>query len=399
MKVNKNLLFLREQYLKKKRGVVLEGGSRSGKTWSSIDFIIWLCSAVVQNKTFLIIRETYNSFKTTLYEDFNRRLPMFGIPSPFANRQEVHKFDLFTNKIIFLGADNDRIFQGVGSDFVYFNEALEIKKEVFNQVEQRCRKFWWMDYNPKYLNHWIYDNIHKRSDVATLRTTFIDNPYISEGELKKILSYEPIEENIQAGTADPYMWAVMGRGERAAPEGLIFPYVTWIDKFPECPPEQLMFGLDFGYTNSPSCLVKLFLDGEKLYIQNLFYAPTPSVQQLAPVIAQHAGKAPVWADPSGDYGNRAFISELRRAGFKVYAANTAPGTIQFSIGILKNFKLNIVRDKDAMAEQNAYRYKVVKGIAIDEPEDDFNHFWDAVRMAVLGNLSRFRKNFKQEFNF
>lgn len=121
-------------------GVSLEGSSRSMKTWSSVDFIVKLCSQNETDATINIIKETYSSFKTTLYDDFNRRLPMFGIQSPFAERQEVSTFKLFGNKINLLGADSETVLHGVSSDYTYYNEILDISKQAFDQTEMRCRK-------------------------------------------------------------------------------------------------------------------------------------------------------------------------------------------------------------------------------------------------------------------
>jgi hypothetical protein len=104
---NKNLRFLYDSLQAGKRGVLLEGSSRSGKTWDSIDFIIYLCASVETKATINIIKESYNSFKTTLYDDFNRRLPDYGLKSPFADRRDVSTFKLFGNKINLLGADDE----------------------------------------------------------------------------------------------------------------------------------------------------------------------------------------------------------------------------------------------------------------------------------------------------
>jgi len=252
--VNPNLQYLHDNF-RTKRGVILSGSSRSGKTWSSVDFLIWLCT-IETGITVNIIKESYNSFKTTLYDDFNRRLPDFGVASPFSQKQEVQSFRLFGNKINLMGADNPSKFHGASCDYFYINEALDVQQDVFDQLEMRCRKFWWMDFNPKFTDHWIYDKIQSRDDVGYLSTTFHDNPNVSDAEKRKILSYEPTEANIRQGTADDYMWNVYGLGLRSAPEGLIFQHVTWIDKFPENI-EKIYHGCDFGYTQDPTALVKM----------------------------------------------------------------------------------------------------------------------------------------------
>ena len=430
--INPNLEFLYECYNDSdKSGCILEGGSRSGKTWSSIDFIIWLCCYVETNCTIIIVKETYNSFKTTLYDDFNRRLPMYGITSPFAEKKEVGTFFLFGNKITLLGADSESVLHGVGSDYLYFNELLDVSKAAFDQMEQRCRKFWWGDYNPKATDHWVFDRITSRSDVGFLKTTLFDNPFISRLEKNKIMSYLPtvhtwlcrkyMEEgmketpavlkaknydvkknpdkiselaitellrshkNEQEGTADDYMWLVYGEGERTAPEGLVFKKVYWIKEFPKDGYEKLFYGCDIGFSIDPTAYVKVAVDGNDMYIQKLHYAPTASSLEFIPVIEAYLPRGSVcWADGAGD--GLELIGDARKKGHKVLAVEKFPGSINYGISILKKYRLHIVDCPEWRKEQGNYKYREVNGIMIEEPIDGFNHLWDAARYAAMSNL-------------
>ena len=112
--INHNLQFLHKSYSEQQyegnklisgyRGVNLEGGSRSGKTIGSVDFIILLCLRYETNCTINIVKETFAEFKTTLYDDFNKRLTAFGIENPFAYLKEIKTFKIFGNKINFISS-------------------------------------------------------------------------------------------------------------------------------------------------------------------------------------------------------------------------------------------------------------------------------------------------------
>lgn len=433
--INPNLTHLHKSFKEDKTGALLEGSSRSAKTWSSIDYIVYICSKLSEDWTINIIKETYNSFKTTLYDDFNRRLPMYGIQSPFADRQEVKQFKLFGNKINLLGAENESVFSGNSCDIAYFNEMLDISQSVFDDTEQRCRKFWWGDYNPKFTEHWVYDKVGNRSDVAFLKTTFKDNPYLSRNERRKILSYQSISQSIifekakidkkltgdtanaQAlmyckkydvnknpdkynvddleelircvrnefeGTADDYRWNVFGLGLRTAPEGLIFQHVTWINEFPtKC--ERVFYGSDLGYTNSPSTIVKCGVEGNNLYLEKKFYAPTPSANEYVPAVREHVGNSLLVVDSADALG---FIIECRKAKLKVMPVTKFNGSIKFGIALLKKYKIHLVDCPEWRKEQGQYIFRKVNGISLDEPIDDYNHLWDAARYAALVNLIR-----------
>ncbi len=366
-------------------GASLEGSSRSLKTWSGIDFLVWWASSR-ERHTANIIKETYNSFKTTLYDDFNRRLPAFGLQSPFVDKQEVSSFNLLGNKVNLLGADAYK--DGTTCDIFFMNEVLDIPKRVFDQAEQRCRDFWWGDYNPKATDHWWFDATDRRKDVHKLKTTFRDNPFISEVEKRKILSYDPHNpDNIAAGTADDYLWNVYGLGLRSAPEGLIFQHVTWVTEFPaNC--EKIFYGIDWGYTVDPTALVKCGILGDRLYAQILYYAPTPDWNHVEPVLKMVPKGATIWADPSGEYGERGLISLARKHGYKVYAFNAFQGSVLFGIGLLKRFKLHLIDCPEWRKEQGSYKHREINGLRIEEPTDANNHAWDALRGIGLANFAK-----------
>lgn len=368
-------------------GGLLEGSSRSGKTWASVDNLVRICSEN-DGLTILIIKETYNSFKTTLFKDFNDRLPMYGIRSPFQDRKDVTQFNLLGNTVHLLGADSETVLHGVGSDYIYFNEMLDISQAAFDQLEMRCKRFWWGDYNPKATAHWIFDRVEKRKDVGFLKTTFEDNPYISDNEKRKILSYDPNNPiNVEAGTADDYMWNVYGLGLRSAPEGLVFQHVTYIDAFPD-QVERVFYGMDFGFSEDPTTLNKIGKLGMNLYIQNFFYAPTPSTKEITPALDRHL---PPGAECIADRASPGTIGDLRNIRDangqlkypKILASITYPGAVNDGIAKLKKYKIHLVNSPAMKAEQTNYKYRVVRGVKQGDPEDKNNHIWDPVRNVAI----------------
>lgn len=393
-KINKNLTFLINTYNKGYRGAVQEGSSRSGKTFSDIDFVIYLCSVHDEPQVINIIKDTYNSFKTTLYDDFSKRLNDYNLHNPFEISKEVSSFKIFNHKINFLGADKPSKFHGASSDFNWYNESLDISNAVFDQSEMRCRKFWWMDYNPKVSLHYVYDKIIPRDDVRFLHSTFLDNPYISKAELNKILSYEPThpedrslpeEErrqhpaNIDQGTADDYMWGVYGLGKRMSRTGLVYPNVTWVDEFPDY--ERIGYGLDLGFTNSPSSLTKATVIGNKIYAECLIYTPTEHPKDLAVLLdALGLRDQAIWCDSA----HPIFIAKLNQMGFKVFAIKKTP--IMDGIGLVKMFDIHLIKNHHVQKEQENYSMREVNGIPLDEPVKAHDHFWDSLRYNVMANF-------------
>lgn len=390
-KINKNLKHLTASFWNKNiSGSILEGGSRSGKTWSSLDFVMYLCSKVETNATIHILRETYHSFKTSIFDDLKRRLPDYGIfDAPFGRVENINHFNLFGNNIHFLGCDKPSKVLGSGCDYFFANEMIEIKKTIFDAKEQRCRKFWWGDYNPIYSSHWIYDNVLNRPDVSFLHSTLLDNPFISSKERNKILGYEPTAINIKRGTADEYLWNVYGLGKRATLKGQVYHSVEWIKEFPKG--VTYFYALDFGYTNDPTALVKIGIDGNNLFIENLIYTPIENPHDLTKLLTKLKVEKylPIIADrdiPS--------ISVIKDAGFKIKGARKIH--IIDGIAMVKKYKLYCVDNFYMRKEQENYRYKEVGDVLLNAPIDDFNHIWDAVRYGVVAlNKKKNTFNYQQ----
>lgn len=377
--INKNFRALVNAYNSGIRGVVLEGSSRSGKTWSGIDFELYLASHSKDRLVINNVRETYNSFKTSLFDDYDKRLNQISLRSPFQNK-DVTTFNLLGNKVNFIGADKVSKFHGMGSDFFFINEALSgIERGFFDQLEQRCRRFWWMDYNPSASDHWIFD-LEKRPDVLFVKTTFLDNPFISKHEKTKILSYDPENPvNVTNGTADDYMWKVYGLGLRASPEGLVYPNVIWINELPE-DYEKEFYGVDWGYTIDPTAIVRIRISGRNLYAKLLTYTPIESDDDCLEIIRKIDAKGEYWADSE----NLTRIAHIRRGGINIFPAKTK--NIKFGIGKVKNFNIHLVRDPSAKKEADNYKWRMIDGIQLNEPVDKYNHMWDGIRYGAVSNV-------------
>lgn len=431
-KINVNYRFLRDALVYQKynsadkivngyRGCVLEGSSRSGKTWSGIDFIIWLATEHDPGSTINIYRQTYNEFKTTLYDDFKRRLDDFGLPNKFREVEEVKSFKIGKTRITFIGCDKVGKAHGAGCDYAFFNEAMHIPQEIFDQVEMRCRKFFWLDYNPSVTQHWVFNSVVPRPDVGFLRTTFEDNPFISRQERNKIKSYEPWEpgsyevsgsdiyygdeivseknqppphfENIENGTADEFMWKVYGLGLRGAMKGVIFPYVKWIDEH-ELPDYEPICGNDFGFTVDPNATVRYWEDSHNIWIEPLCYAPIETPEDLSEYWESIGIERSVLipCDSSDKYvsenkGAVEMVQSLEDLGWNVFKISKTKG-VMFWILSMKKKKIHIVRNQfyhEMKSEQEQYKLKEINGIAINQPEDKWNHFWDAARYAHMAH--------------
>lgn len=427
---NPNYVYLHESYRSELAGVALEGSSRAGKTFGGVDFIFYLGLHAEKSCKINIYRETYASFKDTIYDDFKSRFDYYGIDNPFDNAKEVKTFKIGKSKITFIGCDKISKAHGAGCDYAFFNEVMHIPKALFDQVEMRCRKFWWADYNPSFTDHWFFDSVLNRNDVGFLRTTFKDNEFISKAELRKILSYEPWETgsyevtengallynnepitdenqpptnriNVEQQTADVFMWKVYGLGLRGAMKGVIFPYVTYINQFPDI---AYTYGLDFGFSSDPTALVKYARDGKNIYLELLTYKPIDTASELNAVLeALGVSKyVPICADSADRYvsekkGVTRMVSELFDYGWEIFKVSKNK-SIVYWIQNMKQYKIHVVENhlsKEFRKEFENYKWKEVNGIQINQPIDAYNHAIDSSR---YGHMSHEINNFSVDYS-
>ena len=88
----------------------------------------------------------------------------------------------------------------------------------------------------------------------------------------------PHPTNVEAGTADEFMWKVYGLGLKGVMKGIIFTQLTWIDEFP--PERAYIYANDFGFTHDPNALVKYSEDEKNIWVELLAYTPIETVEEL-----------------------------------------------------------------------------------------------------------------------
>lgn len=368
-----------------KQGFVLEGGSGSAKSWDIINFLLVYCQTNFnKNKDILIFRATFADLRKTILKDFEKILRMYDL----FDENNFHKsapvcYNFMGNRIYFTGLDSVGS-HGERHDVIWGNEGMELDFEAWKQLNQRCNEAFFIDYNPSYTSHWIYNSIITRPDTKFIHSTLLQNSFLPNGQRQEILSYEPTAENIEKGTADDYMWKVYGLGLRASPKGAIFPHVNWIDKMPE---GNYFYGLDYGFTNDPTALTKICLQGNDLFVELLIYEPIDSATVLADAI-RNCGITTemITADTSDKYNDVEMCKDLRNLGINIKKTSKAKGLLH-RIGLLKKHKINIVYNLNAKREQENYKWREVNGINVNEPIDKFNHFWDSLGYGYMGNLT------------
>ena len=359
-----------------KKIVVEQGGTRSGKTYNILLFIIFHYCTHNKNKIITICRKTFPSLRATVLRDFLQILNHYQIYREDFHNKSSSEYNLFGNLIEFTSLDQSQKIRGRKRDLLFINEGNELYWEDWQQLIFRTQERIILDFNPSDEYHWIYDNVITRKDCAFYKTTYLDNPFLEDVIRDEI---ERLKE-----TDDQY-WQIYGLGERASSINTIFKYAE-VNKIPD-DAKLISYGMDFGYSNDPTTLVSVFVMEHNLYIKEHLYRTQMTTQDINIFLReQNLLTNPIYADSA----EPRLIAELRRMGHNIFPSLKGKDSINAGIDLLKRYKLHITSDSNnAIQEFRNYKWKEDKsGRLINIPEDKNNHIIDPCRYATYSILSR-----------
>jgi phage terminase large subunit len=354
------------------RLIVHQGGARSSKTYSIIQYLIYRAIQTPGIKI-TIARSALTNLKDTAYKDFIDVISAGGISSYFTAHLSSLTYTLKSNgsEIQFIGLDDPLKLHGRKQDYFWFNEANYCTYEDFKQVNSRTTGQIIMDFNPSDLYHWIYDKILVREDCTLIKSTYLDNPFLPK---------EIIAEIEAARLTDPDWFKVYGMGERASSKDLIYPRYEYYHTEPDgC---RVMYGLDFGY-NHPTALVKCsYRDGE-LYWREMLYQSHLTTPELISLLGQLVGKRD---EIRADGARPEIIEDIRKAGFNIRGAIKE---VKHGIDKAKSQKL-FVNGENLVKEIQNYKWKRhnATDTVLEEPVKNFDDALDAARYGSYELVSK-----------
>ena len=372
IRVNKVYTHLKRS---KKKIVVEQGGTRSGKTYNILLWIIFHYCAKYTGQTITIARKTFPAVRSSVMRDFFDILKQHELYNEDLHNKSNSEYVLNGNLVEFVSLDQPQKIRGRKRDLAFLNEANELTFEDWQQIVFRTNGRIILDYNPSDSFHWIYDRVIPRDDADFYQTTYQDNPFLDATIVAEI---ERLKQT------DEHYWRVYGLGERGTNRAQVFQFST----YQQLPPQAkfLSYGLDFGFTNDPSALVACYQWGDNLYFQEVLYSTNLTNQDLSQMFTKfEVGRyEEVFADSSEPKS----IEELHRMGFNVKPTAKGADSVNAGIDMLKRYKLH-VNGSNLVKEMENYKWLEDKnGNLLNKPEDKYNHAIDALRYGVWNKLSK-----------
>lgn len=350
--------------------VSLQGGSRSGKTYTTILFLI---TEAIQreNCVISIVRATLPALRGSALVDFvdiMHRLRLW-------NDQRFNKTELcymFANgsKIEFFSCDDEQKLRGRKRDILFCNEANELTAIMWQQLKMRTGLYAVIDYNPSFSpEHWI-NEINADTSTEHVITTYKDN--------EKHLPAAIIQEIESLQQKNPNLWQIYGLGQIATIEGVVFPNFEQVDDMPGA--ERQYIGVDFGFSNDFTAIIEVQFAGDNLFINEIEYKTHLLTNEIISILKQYPRHEIICesADPR-------LLTEIQNAGIAATAVKKFPGSIEAGITKMQTMNLHVTkRSLNVIKELRNYCYKKNPGGQLTNiPIDAFNHALDAIRYVVL----------------
>lgn len=359
-----------------KKIIVEQGGTRSGKTYNILIWLIFYYCPDNRNKTITICRKTFPSLRASVMRDFISILQDNQMYSEESHNKSSNEYILYGNLVEFISLDQPRKVRGRKRDLLFINEANELYWEDWQQLLFRTKEKIIIDYNPSDEYHWIYDKVIPRDDCAFFITTYLDNPFLGDSIKKEIERLKDTDEQY---------WQIYGLGIKAITKSTIFRYIE-VNDIPETA-KFLSYGMDFGYTNDPTTLIGIWIDGYNLYAKEFLYRTMMTTIDINKFLKSlNIERELIWADSA----EVRLIDELKRMGWNIRPSIKGRDSINAGIDLLKRYKIHLTKDStNAIQEFRNYKWQEDRsGKMINSPIDNHNHLIDALRYGTYSILSK-----------
>ena len=375
------------------RYLVMAGGKGSGKSEFAARKLFIRCLKEGGHR-FLVLRKVRKTAHQSTLEVMRRLLVEQNVDYQHDRTHQIVSFLSSAgamNEILFDGLDEPEKIKSIkGLTGVWIEEATEFTERDFLEVDLALRepspfyKQIMLTFNPdESLAPWLkkrfFPDDPKDADPRALAhgSTIEDNP-IDEMRKEYLADLDAI--------ADETAKAIYRYGIWAQPKGQIY-------KWPVVPPpphnpDEIIYGLDFGYSVNPSAVVRIYRKADEFYLEELIYENKLTNQDLAMKMGNRgvARLDYVYADSAEPKS----IDEINSLGFNVLPAPKGSDSVRAGIDFLRSQKIFVIEgSSNIIKEVSTYKWKVDKNDEpIPEPVKFNDHALDAIRYAIFTHMKQ-----------
>lgn len=378
-------------------------GSRASKKSKTTAIYVILKMMREPKGNVLCLRNTQASLRDSMFSDLKWAIERLGVQSSFKYRENPLQitYKPYGTKILFRGLDDPLKITSLSYDTgvlttQWWEEAYEIdSEEDFAKIDESMRgitppgheKRVIITLNPWSDKHWIKKRFFdvKDPEILAFTTNYLINEWLDKSDLKL---FEDMKRR------NPRRYRVAGLGEWGISEGLILENWEKLNFNPQDIYSKArwlkpVYGLDFGYTTSPTAFIAAFVDlkEKNIWVYDEHYETGMTNSQIYRMLAYKGyAKEKIVADSAEPKS----IAELHSLGCeRIVKARKGNDSIRYGLNLLQDFHIYVhPKCEKFMYELTQYRWKKDKtGAFTGEPERENDHGIDALRYAVM-SISR-----------
>lgn len=350
--------------------VVHQGGTGSGKTYDLMLYLIFCVLMKRENQVITIVSESKPHLDIGVIRYLKTITQQLGIftKDSWNISKSIFKYEPTGSLIEFFSADRIEKALGARRDWLYGNEINSLKFEVWEELARRSENII-ADFNPT-SQFWLEDWVKYYDNLKIIKSNYLDNPFLPETERSRIEKRASMDANFRRIHIDC---------EYGQYEGLIFKDIELVDEMPQ---EMHIYGLDFGYTNDPSALIKVLVTGESIYLDEIIYSTGLRNIDISNRMSENGltKNDIIYADGAEPKS----VDDLYYYGWNIHGVKKK-GEIMYGIDLMLQYKIKVTkRSVNLIKEFRNYAYDTDKnGLQLNKPIDAWNHGIDAARYAVI----------------
>lgn len=377
------------------RHLGLYGGRAAAKSRSVASALV--IQATERHERVLCGREVQRSIKDSVKRLLEDEIVRLGLPSIFDSTETEIRGP---NESLFLfagikgNANTIKSFEGVttfwGEEAQTFSQPSV--ETVIPTIRAKGSRLIWT-WNPN-LESDPVDNlfrgnasgpngIGKAEDFAppprsiVRQVNFDENPWFP-AELREEMEYDRQRD------PDKYAHVWLGKYRRNS-EARVFR--NWrIEAFESNLAAEFRLGADFGFSIDPSCALRCYVEGRRIYVDHEAYGLGVEINNLPDLFMAIPDAEKWWM--TADSSRPETISYLRNHGFpRIRSAVKGARSVEEGIEFLKSYEIVVhPRCQHLIDELTLYSYKLdsMTGQVTPVLADKDNHMIDALRYAVEG---------------
>lgn len=360
---DRNLKCYQENY----RFILNQGGSRSSKTFSILQMLIYIC-LTEKGKKVSIVRKSFPSLRGSVLKDFIEIMDMLKLYNVKQHNKTEHIYQFVNGSSIeFFSIDDSKKVRGRKRDICYINEANELVFEEFQQLSLRTTNTLLIDFNPSEDEHFLYE-LMKDERSTLIKSTFRDNNFLHKDIVKEI-------ENLI--NVDPNYYLIYALGEKPTSSAKIYSHFK--QYYDDINTNDYCWGLDIGFVHNAALVKSSFVDN-KVYVKEMIYSQGLTTNDLCNQVRDIIkDNNPVYVDSA----RPDIIEQLKRLGLN---AKSSDKKVKEGIDYVRSKEIYIHSESvNLWKEYKTYMYKTINGKISEEPIKINDDGIDALRYSVYSH--------------